>query len=45
LKDLNFKKYIDLKAEYVNLALKKFLPKDNSIISQSMRYSVMAGGK
>lgn len=45
MKNINLKKYIALKAEYVNSALKKFLPKDNSIISQSMRYSVMAGGK
>lgn len=45
MKYINFKKYITLKASYVNSALKKFLPKDNSIISQSMRYSVMACGK
>jgi geranylgeranyl diphosphate synthase type II len=29
----------------VNSALKKFLPKDKSIISQTMRYAVLAGGK
>jgi geranylgeranyl diphosphate synthase type II len=40
-----FKKYLREKTEYVNLSLKKFLPKDNSIISQSMRYSILAGGK
>ncbi|MDR0978089.1 MAG: polyprenyl synthetase family protein [Endomicrobium sp.] len=39
------KKCLSQKAEYVNLSLKKFLPKDNSVISQAMRYSVMAGGK
>ncbi|MDR2399081.1 MAG: polyprenyl synthetase family protein [Endomicrobium sp.] len=44
-KNIDFKKYLASKAEYVNSALKNFLPKDNSIISQSMRYSVLAGGK
>ncbi|MCA6071816.1 MAG: polyprenyl synthetase family protein [Endomicrobium sp.] len=39
------KKYLAKKAEYVNAALKEFLPKDNSIISQGMRYSVLASGK
>lgn len=38
-------KYLAKKAEYINVALRKFLPKDNSIISQGMRYSVLAGGK
>ncbi|MCA6084814.1 polyprenyl synthetase family protein [Candidatus Endomicrobiellum agilis] len=44
-KNVNFEKYLFQKAEYINSALKKFLPKDNSIISQSMRYSVLSGGK
>ncbi|MDR3275043.1 MAG: polyprenyl synthetase family protein [Endomicrobium sp.] len=44
-KQINFKKYFSQKTEYVNSALKKFLPQDNSIISKSMRYSVLAGGK
>jgi len=44
-KSTDFKKYLSKKAEYINLALKKFLPKDDSIISQSMRYSVLSGGK
>jgi geranylgeranyl diphosphate synthase type II len=45
LQKVNLKKYLSKKAKYVNSALKIFLPKDNSIISQGMRYSVMAGGK
>jgi geranylgeranyl diphosphate synthase type II len=44
-KNIDLKKYLVSKAEYVNSALKNLLPKDNSIISQSMRYSVLAGGK
>jgi geranylgeranyl diphosphate synthase type II len=44
-KDVSFKKYLSKKAKYVDSALKNFLPKDNSIISQSMRYSVLSGGK
>jgi geranylgeranyl diphosphate synthase type II len=44
-KNIGLKKYLTSKAKYVNSALKNFLPKDNSIISQSMRYSVLAGGK
>ncbi|GHT60929.1 farnesyl-diphosphate synthase [Endomicrobiia bacterium] len=44
-KGIDFKKYLTKKAENVNSALKRFLPKDNSIISQGMRYSVLAGGK
>jgi geranylgeranyl diphosphate synthase type II len=44
-KDIDLKKYLDSKVEYVNSALKNFLPRDNSIISQSMRYSVLAEGK
>ncbi len=42
---INLQKYLSQNAKLVNSALKKFLPKDNSIISQSMRYSVLAGGK
>jgi geranylgeranyl diphosphate synthase type II len=45
LQKVNLKKYLSKKAKYVNSALKFFLPKDNSIISQGMRYSVMVGGK
>jgi geranylgeranyl diphosphate synthase type II len=45
LKNINLKTYLLKKAEYINMFLKKFLPKDKSIISQSMRYSVLAGGK
>jgi geranylgeranyl diphosphate synthase type II len=45
LKSLNLKKYLSKKVEKINIALKQFLPKDNSIISQSMRYSVLIGGK
>ncbi|MDR3049025.1 MAG: polyprenyl synthetase family protein [Elusimicrobiota bacterium] len=32
-------------AVIINAALKKFLPKDNSLISQTMRYAVLNGGK
>lgn len=39
------KKYLSKNAGLVNAALKKFLPGDNSIISRSMRYSMLAGGK
>ncbi|OEG69920.1 hypothetical protein ATZ36_07045 [Candidatus Endomicrobiellum trichonymphae] len=45
MKNVDFKKYILQKTEYINSALKKFLPKDNSVVSQGMRYSVLAGGK
>jgi geranylgeranyl diphosphate synthase type II len=45
LKNIDFKKYLSSKIDYVNSAFKKFLPKDNSVISQGMRYSVLAGGK
>jgi geranylgeranyl diphosphate synthase type II len=45
LQKVILEKYLLKKAKYVNSALKNFLPKDNSIISQGMRYSVMAGGK
>jgi len=41
----NLQKYLSENAASVNSALKKFLPKDNSVISQAMRYSVLAGGK
>jgi geranylgeranyl diphosphate synthase type II len=40
-----FESYVSQKAEYVNLMLKKFLPEDDSVISRSMRYSILAGGK
>ncbi|MDR1052496.1 MAG: polyprenyl synthetase family protein [Endomicrobium sp.] len=33
------------KIKYINYSLKKFIPKDDSIISQSMRYSVLSKGK
>jgi geranylgeranyl diphosphate synthase type II len=45
LKNIDFKKYLSSKIDYINSALKKFLPKDNSVISQGMRYSLLAGGK
>lgn len=41
----DLKKYLSKNALAVNLALKKSLPKDNSVISQAMRYSLLAGGK
>jgi geranylgeranyl diphosphate synthase type II len=45
VKNVDFKKYILQKTEYINSALKKFLPKDNSVVSQGMRYSVLGSGK
>jgi geranylgeranyl diphosphate synthase type II len=45
LQKVNLKKYLSKKTKYVNSALKIFLPKDKSIISQGMRYSVTSGGK
>jgi geranylgeranyl diphosphate synthase type II len=45
MKSVDFKKYISQKAGYINSALTKILPKDNSVISQSMRYSILSGGK
>jgi geranylgeranyl diphosphate synthase type II len=44
-KRIDFKKYLSQKVEYIDSELKNLLPKDNSIVSQSMRYSVLAGGK
>ena len=41
-KDFDLKKYLSRKAELVNSALKKYLPKDNSVISRAMRYSMLA---
>jgi geranylgeranyl diphosphate synthase type II len=42
---MSLHKFLSENAKKVNSALKKFLPKDNSVISQAMRYSVLAGGK
>jgi geranylgeranyl diphosphate synthase type II len=44
-KRIDFRKYLIKEAKNIDFALKRFLPKDNSIISQSMRYGVLAGGK
>lgn len=44
-KNFDLKKYLAQKAKIANGLLKKYLPRDNSIISQAMRYSVLAGGK
>ncbi|MBQ3834202.1 MAG: polyprenyl synthetase family protein [Elusimicrobia bacterium] len=44
-KGFDLKKYLAQKAKLVDGLLKKYLPKDNSVISQAMRYSVLAGGK
>lgn len=41
----NLSEYLKKSADYVNSNLKNFLPKDNSVISKAMRYSVMASGK
>jgi geranylgeranyl diphosphate synthase type II len=45
MKNVDFKKYILQKTGHLNSALKKFLPKDNSVVSQGMRYSILSGGK
>ncbi len=45
VKSLDLKKYLARKAKFVDRLLKKYLPKDKSVISQAMRYSVLAGGK
>jgi geranylgeranyl diphosphate synthase type II len=45
MKNVDFEKYISQKVGYINSALKKFLPKDNSVVSQGMRYSILCGGK
>ena len=42
---MDLKTRISERAALVNAALKSYLPKDNSLISQAMRYSVNAGGK
>ena len=44
-KVFDLKKYLKKKGTFVDKLLKKYLPKDNSVISQAMRYSVLAGGK
>lgn len=44
-KKFNLKKYLLLMSKEVNESLKKYLPKDKSVISMAMRYSVLAGGK
>lgn len=44
-KNFDLKKYLKEKGKSVEKLLKKYLPKDNSVISQAMRYSVLAGGK
>jgi geranylgeranyl diphosphate synthase type II len=44
-KEENLHKFLSDNVKSVNGALKNFLPKDNSLISQAMRYSVLAGGK
>jgi geranylgeranyl diphosphate synthase type II len=45
LKNISFEKYLLQKSLQINAALKKVLPKDNSIISKTMRYAISAGGK
>ncbi len=44
-KEFNLKKYLVEKSKLVNKLLVKYLPKDKSVISRAMRYSVLAGGK
>ena len=44
-KEFDLKKYLIKKGKIVNKLLVKYLPKDKSIISCAMRYSVLAGGK
>jgi geranylgeranyl diphosphate synthase type II len=43
--DFNFEKYLSKKTIQINSALKKNLPKDKSLISQTMKYAVLTGGK
>ncbi len=45
IKIFNLKKYLNQKAKYVDGLLKKYLPKDKSVVSRAMNYSVLAGGK
>jgi len=42
---MNLKKYLNQKSKIIEKALRKYLPRDNSLISRAMRYSVLAGGK
>lgn len=42
---INLNKYLNTMRLYIDKNLKFFLPKDKSVISQAMKYSVMAGGK
>jgi len=42
---LNLESYFSQKSKLINAAIKKSLPKDGSIISKAMRYSMLAGGK
>lgn len=42
---MDLKKYLNNQAAIINKALRSCLPKDNSLISRSMRYSIFAGGK
>jgi len=44
-KTADVRTFLEKNAKSVNGALKRFLPKDNSVISKAMRYSVLAGGK
>lgn len=44
-KKFNLEKYLKEKGKFVEKLLVKYLPKDKSVISQAMRYSVLAGGK
>lgn len=44
-KTFDLKKYLSKRALQIDNALKRFLPKDNSVISQTMRYSMLSGGK
>lgn len=42
---MHIEKYLAIKKEEINMALDKYLPKDTSVLSQAMRYSVFADGK
>ncbi len=44
-KQFDLKRYLLSMSEEINKSLQKYLPKDKSVISQAMRYSVLAGGK
>jgi geranylgeranyl diphosphate synthase type II len=43
--DIELQHYLEQAGTLINKALRKLLPKDNALLSRSMRYSLFAGGK